>query len=140
LKLCLKLSTYCNRDFKMNKQNNVKEFSWGYEIHWANQPTYSGKILVFPNKLSCTDMIFHKDKDKTYFINNGKFKFRWIDTNNGQLYEQELGEGGVWHVPAMRPSSLQSLEENSSITEVNNSSNEQDFFNVFKSDSILGAK
>lgn len=121
-----------------DNKENIKQYGWGYEITWADQPSYSGKILVFPQKNSITPMIAHKTTDKTYFINTGKFKLRWIDTKDGQVYEQELGEGGVWHIPPLRPSSLESLMENSSISEVNNSSNEEDILYLIKPDSISG--
>ena len=119
------------------KNNKVKQHDWGQEIVWTKQDNYSGKILFFPKKGSCTPMVMHKSTDKSYFINTGKFKLRWIDTSNGQIYEQELGEGGVWDIPALKPSSLEALQDNSSLSEVNNSSTDNDVLVMIKSSSIL---
>ena len=120
-----------------DKTNNIIEHPWGQEIVWAKEENYSGKILVFPNKGACTPMIMHKNTDKSYFINSGKVKLRWIDTDNGQVYEQILGEGGVWHIPALKPSSLEAIEDNSFISEVNNSSKEEDTLVILQTNSIV---
>lgn len=114
----------------------VKQTEWGQEIIWASQPTYTGKILVFAKKGNKTSLHFHKEKDKTYFVNSGSFKIRWVDVKDGQLYEQMLNEGSVWHNPSLQPCSLECMQDQSSVSEVNNSSNEEDIFHLIPAKNI----
>ena len=64
----------------MTQLSGTVEKGWGYEIIWATTDKYCGKILVFEKKGSKFSMHFHKDKDETWFVNNGKFMLNWIDT------------------------------------------------------------
>ena len=75
--------------------NNDKflEKTWGYEIIWVNNKSYCGKILCFKDAGSKTAMYFHKVRDKSWFINSGKFAIRWIDTKTAVLSEKILSEG-----------------------------------------------
>ena len=53
--------------------------SWGYEIVWASNEFYCGKILVFEKAGSKTAKLIHKEKKKSWFINAGRFKFTKFD-------------------------------------------------------------
>lgn len=116
--------------------DNVKQTEWGQEIIWATQEDYTGKILVFAKKGAKTSLHFHKEKDKTYFVNLGSFKLRWVDVKDGQLYEQTLEEGSTWHCPPLQPCSLEALQDQSSVSEVNNSSNEEDVYHLIPAKNI----
>jgi hypothetical protein len=104
--------------------NNVNKTDYGYNISWANTDNYSASIMVFDNP-SKTNLEFHKTKQKTWFVNNGLFKIRWIDTNDGKLYEKEVKEGSVFHVEPLMPVSLESIIPGSSITEVSTPSKDK---------------
>jgi len=106
--------------------SSVIKFEGGYEIHWISKEEYSSKIIVFEKAGVKTDMIFHTKGTKSWFINAGGFKVRWIDTSNGVLQEKELNEGDVWDILALTPHSLESVYPNSSITEVNNNISKDD--------------
>ena len=108
--------------------DNVLKYSWGYEICWTRKEDYVSKIVVMERAGAKTDMLFHKDGKKSFFINEGAFKIRWIDTTNGVLNEKELRTGDVWDVNEMQPYSLESVYPNSSLTEVNNGIKEDDKF------------
>jgi hypothetical protein len=97
--------------------DNIKETSYGYEISWAATENYSGKILVF-NRPVKTDLSFHQQTQKTWFINSGDFRIRWIDTADGKLYEKHVKEGGVFHIEPLTPVSIESLTSDGSIAEV----------------------
>lgn len=114
-----------------SKQDNVKQTDWGYEIEWAKHDTYCGKILVFTKKGSKTDIFFNKEIDKTWFVNSGEFKIRWIDTASGQLYEQECKEGSVFECASLKPASLECLSDQGSLTEVSNGYKLNDTMIVF---------
>jgi hypothetical protein len=93
---------------------------FGYEVIWASTNSYEARFLVFENVNSKTDIFLDKEIDKTWFVNAGKFKIRWIDTTTGQILEQEFSEGTTFHVEAMKPTQIICLQTNSSITEVSN--------------------
>ena len=113
----------------LQKNDNVNQTDYGYELFFAKYENYCGKILVFTSKNNKTSFFLNKNTDKTYFVNAGLFLIRWIDTNDGKLYQQQLKEGEVWHCEAMKPCSIESLQDNSSITEVN-SGIQDDFYIV----------
>ena len=117
------------------KENNVHKTEYGYKLIWAEQKTHGGIIHVFENPAK-TDFVFHSNKEKSYFINSGKFIFRWIETSDGQIYQQEGTEGFVFTVNNMVPSSLECISKTGSLTEVNNGSLD-DKFVVIKKENIL---
>ena len=43
---------------------------WGFEITWAKQPSYSGRVLIIKEG-ERTPYIYHKKRDKTLFILQG---------------------------------------------------------------------
>lgn len=118
------------------KDNIIKQ-PWGYEIRWTNTSDYASKIVVFEKAGSKSDMIFHKEGKKSWFINEGAFKVRWIDTSNGMLNEKELRQGDVWDIIEMQPHSLESVYPNSSLTEVNNSIQENDQYTIISNKTFM---
>jgi len=109
--------------------DNIKEFNWGREIIWAAKENYCGKILIFEKADSTTALHFHKSKDKSWFVNAGKFLVTWIDTKDGQAYSKELPEGSVFDIPALTPVKLKALQDNSAMAECSNSV-EDDFYKI----------
>ena len=63
---------------------------WGYELIWATNELYCGKIMVFSKKGNKFSMHFHREKTESWFVNQGKFIVRWIDTQTATLYQKEL--------------------------------------------------
>jgi len=118
--------------------SGVVQKGWGYELIWATNDKYCGKIMVFKNIGSKFSMHFHREKDETWFVNNGRFKLRWIDTTTATLMEAELKEGDTWHNPPLQPHQLEALEENSSITEVSTADSVEDNFRIIPGDSQSG--
>lgn len=108
---------------------------WGYELIWASNDKYCGKILFFEKKGSKFSMHFHKDKDETWFVNNGKFLLKYVDTDKATLYTKELNAGDVWHNPPLMPHQLEALEDNSSLTEVSTPDSIQDNYRIIPGDS-----
>ena len=116
--------------------DTVKKHDWGYEAEWARTETYGAKMLMFPARNSKTPIFFQKTVNKSWFINNGSFIMGWIDTKNGQVFEQQLDEGKVFNIPAMLPVGLISLTDNSSVTEVNDGYKADDICVVLPGDVI----
>ena len=108
---------------------------WGYELIWATNDKYCGKIMVFEKVGAKFSMHFHKEKEETWFVNSGKFIVRWIDTSNATLHEKELKEGDVWHNPPLQPHQLECLEPMSSVTEVSTADSVEDNYRLIPGDS-----
>ncbi len=111
------------------------EKGWGYELIWATNEKYCGKIMVFEKVGSKFSLHFHKEKDESWFVNNGKFLLRWIDTKTSKIYEQELTQGMTWHNPPLQPHQLVCMEAGSSVTEVSTADSVEDNYRIAPGDS-----
>ena len=76
---------------------------WGYELIWATNEQYCGKIMVFEKVGAKFSMHFHKEKDETWFVNNGRFLLNYIDTDTAEYKSKELTEGMTWRNPPLMP-------------------------------------
>ena len=110
---------------------------WGYELIWATNDSYCGKILVFEKPGSKMSMHFHKEKDESWFVNQGSFKLRYIDTAKAQTMEVVIKAGDTWRNPPLMPHQLEALEDNSSITEVSTPDSIEDNYRIAPGDSQL---
>jgi mannose-6-phosphate isomerase-like protein (cupin superfamily) len=108
---------------------------WGYELIFASEENYCGKIMVFTKPGNKFSMHFHKDKDETWFVNAGKFKLRYIDTESAQVFEKELNEGDTWHNPPLMPHQLEALVPESMIFEVSTADSVEDNYRIAPGDS-----
>ena len=115
-------------------EGHVKK-GWGYELIWATNDKYCGKIMVFEKVGAKFSMHFHKGKDETWFVNSGRFKVRWIDTKDATIFEKELKEGDTWHNPPLRPHQLEALDPMSSVTEVSTPDSVEDNYRLIPGDS-----
>ncbi len=91
--------------------------------------------MVFEKVGSKFSMHFHKEKDETWFVNDGKFLLRWIDTKEAKLYTKELNPGDTWHNPPLQPHQLEALVPNSSVTEVSTADSIDDNYRIIPGDS-----
>lgn len=113
----------------------VVQKGWGYEIIWATNEKYCGKMMVFTKTGARFSMHFHKEKDESWFVNSGRFLVRWIDTKTAETHEQELKEGDTWHNPPLMPHQLIAVQSGSSITEVSTADSVEDNYRVLPGDS-----
>jgi len=81
---------------------------WGYEIIFANNEEYCGKLLVF-NKDCQFSMHYHLIKDETWYVQSGEFLFSWIDTEKAEVQETKLVEGDSVRINIGQPHQLKSL-------------------------------
>jgi mannose-6-phosphate isomerase-like protein (cupin superfamily) len=119
-------------------QGMVKK-GWGYELIWATNDKYCGKIMVFEKARAKFSMHFHKEKDETWFVNAGQFMLRYIDTKTATLHEKLLKEGDVWHNPPLQPHQLEALQPNSMIFEVSTADSVEDNYRIQPGDSQSAA-
>lgn len=108
--------------------DRVAQHDWGYELKLTNKEDYCGKILVFSDANKSTKLHLHKEKDKTFFVNAGKFTIMYIDYSTGKIYEQVLEEGQTFNVLPMVPCKLTSMVNNSSITEISNTGSDDTYY------------
>ena len=108
---------------------------WGYEIIWATNDKYCGKIMVFEREGAKFSMHFHKEKDETWFVNAGQFKLIYCDTRTATYVEKILNEGDVWRNPPMMPHQLIALKPNSMIFEASTPYWVEDNYRIIPGDS-----
>ena len=117
-----------------NSLSKKVEKGWGHEIWMVNNEKYCGKILHFDSKAKFS-MHYHLNKDETWFVNNGRFLLKWINTETAEMVSQELTEGMTWHNPPLQPHQLICMEPNSSITEVSTADSVEDNYRIAPGDS-----
>ena len=107
---------------------------WGFEIVWSNNDRYSGKLLVFEKAGNKTSLVFHKDKKKSWFVNAGRFKMRYVDVQTGELKEAILEEGKTADIGELTPHQLEAMVDGSIIFEVGTTDNVEDRFRLAPGD------
>ena len=119
----------------MNLQHpgQVKK-GWGFELVWANNDKYCGKLLVFDRVGAKTSLVFHKEKAKSWFINTGKFKITFIDVATGEVKEAVLDEGKTVDFGALGPHQVEALVADSIIFEVGTADYVEDRFRLAPGD------
>jgi streptogramin lyase len=119
----------------MNLQKLGKiDKGWGFEVVFANNDKYCGKLLVFTQAGSKTSLIFHKEKTKSWFVNAGKFKVTFIDVATGEIKQSELTEGQTADFGILGPHQLEALVANSVIFEVGTADYVEDRFRLAPGD------
>jgi hypothetical protein len=108
--------------------------SWGYEIVWASNEQYCGKILVFENVGAKSVLNISKNRKKSWFINNGRFKFTFIDIASGKTIEATLEEGKTVDIAEMSPHCVEALQPNSMIFEAGMPDDLEDQFRLSPDD------
>ncbi len=106
---------------------------WGHELIWATNEKYCGKLLKF-NRNAKFSMHFHAEKDETWYVLEGKFLVKYIDTSNATTHEITLETGSVWHNPPKLPHQVICLEEGT-IIEVSTPDSVEDNYRIAKGDS-----
>ena len=119
----------------MNLQQLGKiDKGWGFEIIFANNDRYCGKLLVFERAGAKTSLVFHKDKRKSWFVNAGKFRVKYIDVATGEFKEAVLEEGKTADFAELGPHQIEALTPNSIIFEVGTADYVEDRFRLAPGD------
>ena len=106
---------------------------WGNELIIENNEMYCGKILRFTSGCKFS-MHYHMDKDETWYVQKGKFVYRWIDTENADMNESILRKGDVVRQRPGQPHQLMALTDGL-IFEVSTHHEDSDSYRVMKGDS-----
>jgi hypothetical protein len=106
--------------------------SWGYELWIHNDSQYCGKLLVFTEKGYKFSMHYHMLKNETWYVQDGGFEFRWIETKTGQMRKEILNTGESVYIEKGKPHQLIALQENSIIFEVSTEHFDDDSYRIYK--------
>ena len=109
------------------------EKGWGSELIWATNDKYCGKLLKF-NAGAKFSMHFHAHKDETWYVLEGKFVVRGINTNDASIFEEKLNAGDTWRNYPLEPHQIICLEAGT-IIEVSTPDSVEDNYRVGKGDS-----
>jgi len=106
---------------------------WGHEVIFENNELYCGKLLVF--KKGCKfSMHYHMIKDETWYVQEGEFLYRWIDTETAEVVTKTLVVGdSVRQLPG-QPHQLEALTDGT-IYEVSTQHFDSDSYRVWRGDS-----
>tara|TARA_R110001583_G_scaffold52091_3_gene162048 strand:- start:6682 stop:7074 length:393 start_codon:yes stop_codon:yes gene_type:complete len=105
---------------------------WGEEIIIENNEMYCGKLLKF--KKGCKfSMHYHLIKDETWYVNEGEFIYRWIDTDTAETIEQKLKVGDVVRQRVGQPHQLIALTDGV-VFEVSTQHFDEDSYRIIKGD------
>ena len=119
----------------MTLQNTGKvDKGWGFELVFANNDKYCGKLLIFEKAGAKTSLVFHKEKVKSWFINAGRFKVTFIDVSTGEIKQSELTEGQTAEFGPLGPHQIEALVDNSMIFEVGTADYVEDRFRLAPGD------
>ena len=119
----------------MSRLEGFVKKGWGYELIWATNDQYCGKIMVFEKPGAKFSMHFHKEKDESWFVNSGKFLLRYIDTQTATLHEKVLNEGETWRNPPLMPHQLEAMTAGAMIFEVSTADSVEDNYRIIPGDS-----
>ena len=105
---------------------------WGEELIIENNEMYCGKLLKF--KKGCKfSMHYHLIKDETWYVNEGEFIYRWIDTDTAETIEQKLKVGDVVRQRVGQPHQLIALTDGV-VFEVSTQHFDEDSYRIIKGD------
>ena len=116
------------------QQIGKNDKGWGFEIVFANNDKYCGKLLIFEKAGAKTSLVFHKEKAKSWFINAGRFKVTFIDVSTGEIKQSELSEGQTADFGPLGPHQIEALVDNSMIFEVGTADYIEDRFRLSPGD------
>jgi len=117
----------------MTRLTGIQTKGWGSEDIWATNDKYCGKMMHF-NEGAKFSMHFHAVKDETWYVIEGRFIVKYINTDDASVHEKQLSTGDVWHNPPLLPHQLICLEEGT-ICEVSTPDSVEDNYRVGKGDS-----
>jgi len=106
---------------------------WGHEIIFENNELYCGKLLCFKSGAKFS-MHYHMIKDETWYVQEGEFIYRWIDTETAEVNEQVLKVGDTVRQRPGQPHQLEALKDGV-VYEVSTEHFDSDSYRVWRGDS-----
>jgi len=106
---------------------------WGHEIIFENNELYCGKLLNFKQGAKFS-MHYHMIKDETWYVQEGDFIYRWINTETAEVNERILKVGDTVRQYPGQPHQLEALTDGV-VYEVSTEHFDEDSYRVWKGDS-----
>ena len=116
---------------KIEKPKKVDK-AWGHELWVYNDEEYCGKLLVFEDTYQKFSMHYHMIKKESWYVQQGKFKFDWIDTETATLHTNVLDVGDSVTIERGQPHQLTALKPNSIVFEVSTEHFDEDSYRIYK--------
>ena len=116
---------------KITKPEKVDKV-WGHELWVYNDEEYCGKLLVFEEAYSKFSMHYHIIKKESWYVQEGQFKFDWIDTEDATLQTTILDVGDSVTIERGQPHQLTALKPNSIVFEVSTQHFDEDSCRIYK--------
>lgn len=108
------------------------EKNWGYELWIHNDEEYCGKLLVFTQERNRFSMHYHLKKKESWYVQEGRFQFNWLNVEDGKLEGKTLEKGDSVLIDRGLPHQLISLEDNSIVFEVSTEHFDEDSYRVYR--------
>ena len=77
-------------------------------------------------------MHYHLQKKESWYVQEGRFQFNWLDIENGKLEGTTLEKGQSVTIERGQPHQLIALEDNSIVFEVSTEHFDEDSYRVYK--------
>lgn len=106
---------------------------WGEEKIIINNEFYCGKLLIFNPNCSFS-MHYHLLKDETWYVQEGKFIYTWIDTQTAIRHTETLSPGDVVRQRPGQPHQLLAID-GGIIFEVSTTHYDEDSYRIEKGSS-----
>jgi mannose-6-phosphate isomerase-like protein (cupin superfamily) len=97
-----------------------------------NDAEYCGKLLVFTKERNRFSMHYHIQKKESWYVQEGRFQFNWIDVENGKMEGGTLEKGESVLIERGLPHQLIALEDNSIVFEVSTEHFDEDSYRVYR--------
>jgi len=108
---------------------------WGHELIWATNNLYCGKLMVFEKAGNKFSMHFHATKDESWYVLEGEFEVKWIQTKDASERTEILRQGDTWRNEPLEPHQLIARTDGATILEVSTPDSVEDNYRVQKGDS-----
>jgi quercetin dioxygenase-like cupin family protein len=105
---------------------------WGYELWIHNDEEYCGKLLVFAKARNRFSMHYHIQKKESWYVQEGRFQFNWLNVEDGKLEGKTLEKGDSVLIERGLPHQLIALEDNSIVFEVSTQHFDEDSYRVYR--------
>ena len=119
----------------MERLEGKVDKGWGFELIWATNDLYCGKMMVFTKKGNKFSMHFHKEKDESWYVLKGRFTLHIMNTETADIETQVLNTGDTWRNEPMWPHQLVAMEDDCIIIEVSTPDSVEDNYRIGKGDS-----
>lgn len=120
-----------NIDVDINPPKRVDK-KWGYELWIHNDNEYCGKLLVFEKNRNRFSMHYHLQKKESWYVQQGRFQFNWINTEDGKLIGKTLETGDSVLIERGLPHQLIALEDDSIVFEVSTEHFDEDSYRIYR--------